>query len=101
LLRAIQEKEIDRVGGNKPVKIDIRILATSNRDLQKEVNKGTFREDLYFRLNVISLHLPPLREREEEVALLTDMFIQKYSKANGLPPRALTEAALEKLKAHS
>lgn len=101
LLRAIQEKEIDRVGGNKPVKIDIRILATSNRDLQKEVNKGTFREDLYFRLNVINLHLPPLREREEEVALLTDMFIQKYSKANGLPPRALTEAALEKLKAHS
>lgn len=101
LLRAIQEKEIDRVGGNKPVKVDIRILATSNRDLQKEVAKGTFREDLFFRLNVINLHLPPLREREEEVPLLADMFVQKYSKANGMPPRPLSDSAIEKLKAHS
>lgn len=101
LLRAIQEKEIDRVGSTKPVKIDIRILATSNRDLQKEVAKGTFREDLFFRLNVISLHMPPLRDRVEEVEPLAEMFIQKYSKANGMPPRALSEGALDKLKAHS
>lgn len=101
LLRAIQEKEIDRVGGSKPVSVNIRILATSNRDLQKEVAKGTFREDLYFRLNVINLMLPPLRERVDEIKPLAEMFIQKYSKANGLPPRALTEAALEKLKAHN
>lgn len=101
LLRAIQEKEIDRVGGTKPVKINIRILATSNRDLQKEVAAGRFREDLYFRLNVISLALPPLRERTEEISALADMFVQKYSKANGLPPRALSESAMAKLKAHN
>lgn len=101
LLRAIQEREIDRVGGNKPVKINIRILATSNRDLQKEVAKGTFREDLFFRLNVISLPLPPLRDRAGEIKPLAEMFIQKYSKANGMPPRPLADAALEKLEAHS
>lgn len=101
LLRAIQEKEIDRVGSTKPVPVNIRILATSNRDLQKEVAKGTFREDLYFRLNVISLALPPLRERTDELKALAEMFIQKYSKANGLPPRPLSESALLKLQAHS
>jgi two-component system, response regulator FlrC len=101
LLRAIQEKEIDRVGGSKPVPVNIRILATSNRDLQKEVAKGTFREDLYFRLNVINLLLPPLRDRVDEIRQLAEMFIGKYSKANGLPPRPLSDAALEKLKAHS
>lgn len=100
LLRAIQEQEIDRVGGTKPVKINIRILATSNRDLQKEVREGRFREDLYFRLNVISLQLPPLRERTEEIGALADLFVQKYSKANGLPPRPLSEAAMAKLKSH-
>jgi DNA-binding NtrC family response regulator len=101
LLRAIQEKEIDRVGGNKPVVVNIRILATSNRDLQKEVAKGTFREDLYFRLNVINLMLPPLRERLDEIKPLAEMFVQKYSKANGMPPRPLSEGALDKLRAHS
>ncbi|MGB1540172.1 MAG: sigma-54 interaction domain-containing protein, partial [Rickettsiales bacterium] len=100
LLRAIQEHEIDRVGGNKPVKVDIRIVATSNRDLQKEVSAGNFREDLYFRLNVINLELPPLRERLEEIPDLATMFVQKYSKANGLPPRPLNDAALTKLKAY-
>ena len=100
LLRAIQEHEIDRVGGTKPVKVNIRILATSNRDLQKEVKSGTFREDLYFRLNVISIGLPPLRERAEEIPALAEMFIQKYSKANGMPPRPISEGALAKLKAH-
>lgn len=100
LLRAIQEQEIDRVGGSKPVKVNIRIIATSNRNLQKEVAAGTFREDLYFRLNVINLELPPLRDRVEEIEPLTQMFIQKYSKANGLPPRPITDAALEKLKAY-
>ncbi|MCH2547961.1 MAG: sigma-54 dependent transcriptional regulator [Alphaproteobacteria bacterium] len=101
LLRAIQEKEIDRVGGSKPVQVNIRILATSNRDLQKEVAKGTFREDLFFRLNVISLMLPPLRDRVEEIKPLAEMFIAKYSKANGMPPRSMSDAALEKLQSHS
>src|SRR6202041_3901257 len=63
LLRAIQEREIDRVGGTQPIKIDIRLVATSNRDLEEEVKAKRFREDLYFRLNVVNLHLPPLRNR--------------------------------------
>ncbi len=100
LLRAIQEREIDRVGGSKPVKINIRILATSNRDLEAEVRRGTFREDLYFRLNVISLHLPKLAERLDDIPVLADYFIEKYSKANGMPTRKITAEAIAKLKSH-
>lgn len=100
LLRAIQEREIDRIGGNKPVKVDIRILATSNRDLLKEVKNGTFREDLYFRLNVINLQLPSLRDRLDDIEPLCEFFIDKYSKANGMPARKLNAAALAKLKAY-
>lgn len=100
LLRAIQEREVDRVGGSKPIKVNIRILATSNRDLEAEAKKGTFREDLYFRLNVISLHMPRLAERADDIPPLADFFIDKYSKANGMPPRKLTTEAAEKLKAY-
>lgn len=100
LLRAIQEREIDRVGGAKPIKINIRILATSNRDLEAEVKKGTFREDLYFRLNVISIPLPKLADRLDDIPPLAEYFIEKYSKANGLPPRKLTVEAIAKLKSH-
>jgi DNA-binding NtrC family response regulator len=100
LLRAIQEREIDRVGGNKPIKVNIRILATSNRDLEAEVKKGGFREDLYFRLNVISLHLPSLKDRVGDIAPLSDYFIEKYSKANGLPTRKLSADALTKLEGY-
>lgn len=101
LLRAIQEREIDRVGGNKPIKVNIRIIATSNRDLEAEARKGTFREDLYFRLNVINLHLPKLSDRLDDIPPLADYFIEKYSKANGMPTRKLTHAAIEKLRTHS
>ena len=97
LLRAIQEREIDRVGGTKPVPVDIRILATSNRNLMEEVQKGRFREDLYFRLNVIMIDLPPLRLREGDITLIGQHFIDKYSKANGLPSRRLTDAAKAKM----
>ncbi len=100
LLRAIQEREIDRVGGSKPVKINIRILATSNRDLEAEVRRGTFREDLYFRLNVISLHLPSLKDRLDDIPPLADYFIEKYSKANGMPMRKITPDAIAKLQSH-
>lgn len=100
LLRAIQEREIDRVGGTKPVKVNIRILATSNRDLEAEVKKGTFREDLYYRLNVISFPLPKLADRADDIPPLADYFIEKYSKANGVPIRPLSEAAIAKLKAY-
>lgn len=100
LLRAIQEKEIDRVGGSKPVKVNIRIIATSNRNLQEEVKKGNFREDLYFRLNIINLKLPPLRERKEDIDALIPYFIEKYSKLNGIEQRPINDAAIAKLKTY-
>jgi len=100
LLRAIQEKIIDRVGGTRPVPVDLRIIATSNRNLTDAVRNGTFREDLLFRLNVVNLKLPPLRDRPLDVAALAEHFVAKYSKANGLPPRTLTpEARLALLRA--
>ncbi len=101
LLRVLQEQEIDRIGGNKPVKINLRILATSNRNLQAEVAKGSFREDLYFRLNVIHLHMPPLRDRKEDIPLLAEHFIQKYSKANSIPPRPLAPEAKQVISSHA
>ncbi len=101
LLRALQEREIDRVGGTKPVKVDVRIIATSNRNLQEEVSKGTFREDLYFRLNVVNLAMPSLARREKDIPLLAQHFIKKYSEANHIAERPLSDAALAKLKTHS
>lgn len=101
LLRAIQEKEIDRIGSNKPVKVDIRLIATTNRDLEKEVKAGTFRQDLYFRLNVINLTLPPLRERKNDIPKLAKFFIEKYATQNGVPVKPLSEGALDKLLNHS
>jgi len=93
LLRAIQEREIDRVGGSHGIKVDLRILATSNRDLERTVAAGGFREDLYFRLNVVTLQLPPLRERPQDVAALARHFIEKYATLNGLAVAGLTAAA--------
>jgi two-component system response regulator FlrC len=101
LLRAIQEKEIDRIGSNKPVKVDIRLIATTNRDLEREVKAGTFRQDLYFRLNVINIELPSLRDRKTDIPRLAKFFIDRYAKQNGVPVRALSESALDKLLNHS
>jgi len=101
LLRAIQEREIDRVGGGEPVKVDIRVIATSNRDLEDEVRKGRFREDLLYRLNVMTLHLPSLRQRPLDIDVLADHFADKYSKANGLPARAISDTAREMLRRHA
>ena len=101
LLRAIQEREIDRVGGITPIKVDIRLIATSNRDLQEEVRKGCFCEDLYFRLNVINLHIPPLRERPADIPALSEAFVAKYAEANGVPARQLSSEALAILARHS
>ena len=89
LLRAIQEREIDRVGGTKPVKIDIRIVATSNRDLAEAASRGTFREDLLYRLNVVNLRIPALRERPKDIQALARHFAHKYAEANGVPYRAI------------
>src|SRR5215467_1897497 len=93
LLRAIQERVIDRVGGSKPVAVDIRIIATSNRNLVEAVREGKFREDLFFRLNVVNLKIPPLRERPADVLELAQHFIKKYSQANGVPARPLSAEA--------
>ena len=101
LLRALQEREIDRLGGGAPVKVNVRILATTNRDLPAEVQRGTFREDLYFRLNVVSLRIPPLRERPGDIAALAEHFVRRYAEVNGLPFRPLSREALLRLGSHS
>ncbi len=100
LLRAIQEREIDRVGGNTPIKVDIRLLATSNRNLESEVKQGQFREDLFFRLNVVNVCVPSLRERREDIVPLAEHFVRKYSEANGLPLRPLAAETAAKLRGH-
>ena len=100
LLRALQEREIDRVGGAKPVKVDIRVLATSNRDLAAAVREGSFREDLLYRLNVVNLRIPPLRERPADILALSEHFVKKYAEANGVAERPLSDAARRSLVAH-
>ena len=100
LLRAIQEREIDRVGGNHPIKVDIRVLATSNRDLDEAVRKGEFRDDLYFRLNVVNLAVPALRERPQDIDLLAEFFAKKYALHNGYEFRGITDPAKRLLLAH-
>lgn len=98
LLRAIQEKVIDRVGGTKPVPVDIRIIATSNRDLSEAVAERTFREDLLFRLNVVTLKIPPLRDRPVDIEALSHHFVKKYSEANGMSLKSIDETAMAKLQ---
>lgn len=97
LLRAIQEREIQRVGSDKALKVDVRIIAATNRDLLKEAEKGTFREDLYYRLNVVNLWIPSLRERSEDVSLLADFFLKKYSKRNRKQMKGFTPVAMDML----
>jgi DNA-binding NtrC family response regulator len=100
LLRAIQEREIDRVGGTKPVKVDIRIIATSNRDLAETVKHGTFREDLLYRLNVVNLRIPALRERPKDILALARHFAHKYAEANGVPFRPIASPTERLLISH-
>ena len=100
LLRAIQEKEITRIGSNDPVKVDVRIIATSNRNLEESVKKGEFREDLYFRLNVVTVALPALRERPSDIVPLAQFFADKYAEANSVEKKKISKAAEDKLKAY-
>ena len=93
LLRALQERVIDRVGGSTPIKVDIRVLATSNRNLAQEVKNGAFREDLFFRLNVVNLAVPALRERPLDIVALADHFAAKFADLNGVTRRPVSEAA--------
>ena len=100
LLRAIQEREITRIGNNDPVKVDVRIIATSNRDLEESVAKGEFREDLYFRLNVVNVRLPALRERPADILTLAKFFLDKFAEQNGVDKKNISEAAKQKIMAH-
>lgn len=98
LLRVLQEKEIDKVGGKQPIPVDIRVIATTNRSLQKECAEGRFREDLYYRLNVFPLKVPPLRERPEDIPLLTKYFIEKFSLMSGKRINGISDDAMDILK---
>lgn len=98
LLRVIQEKEVDRLGGRHPIPVDVRLIATTNRQIEPLLEKGAFREDLYFRLNVISLHLPPLRERREDIELLAHHFLQAFSASHGRSGLSFSKEALEWLR---
>jgi two-component system response regulator FlrC len=100
LLRAIQEREVDRIGGRAPVRLNVRIIATTNKDLELEVTRQTFREDLYFRLNVVSVHVPSLRDRPKDIPALADHFIEKYRGGHAPGFRQLSAAALAALTAH-
>jgi two-component system, NtrC family, response regulator AtoC len=98
LLRVLQEGEIERVGGTGVVKVDVRVLAATNRDLLEGVKKGNFREDLYYRLNVININMPPLRERRGDIAVLVEHFLDKYRHKTNAPPTKIAEEALELLE---
>ncbi len=100
LLRALQEREVTRIGSNESIKVDVRIIATSNRNLEQSVQKKEFREDLYFRLNVVNLRLPALRERPADIAELAQFFADKYAEANGVAAKKISAPSIAKLKAY-
>jgi DNA-binding NtrC family response regulator len=100
LLRVLQEREINKVGGDEPIEVDVRIVATSNRDLESEILQNKFREDLYYRLNVFHIHLPPLRERRDDIAFLVEHFIEKYNEENGFNVTGIEDTALKLLQSH-
>lgn len=101
LLRVIQEGQFERVGGTKSIKTDVRIIAATNRNLEDEIKNSRFREDLYYRLNVLQLEIPPLRERKEDIEELTEYFIRKYAEENGKNINKISAPALNKLRTYS
>jgi len=100
LLRFLEEREFERVGGNKTFKVDVRIVVATHRDLRKKIEEGSFREDLYYRLNVIEIHIPPLRERAGDIPLLAHYFLKKYADANSKQIEGLSDEVLAMLLAH-
>jgi DNA-binding NtrC family response regulator len=100
LLRALQEREFERVGGTETIRVDVRVISATNRDLETMIEDGTFREDVYYRLNVFPVHLPPLRDRPEDLVVLADHFVGKFSRRGRSGARSLSDAAKEKLKTY-
>jgi Nif-specific regulatory protein len=100
LLRVLQEREFERLGGVEPVKINVRLIAATNKDLELAVQAGSFREDLYYRLNVFSIYMPPLRERRPDIPLLADHFVEKYAAAHGKDVRRIATTAIDMLMAY-
>ena len=97
LLRVLQEREFERLGGTKTLKVDVRLIAATNKDLRAALEQGTFREDLYYRLNVVPIDIPPLREHKEDIPELVNHFLQRFARENGGPPKTITPAALKPL----
>jgi DNA-binding NtrC family response regulator len=100
LLRVIQEREFERVGGEERIKVDVRIVSASNRNLKEEIDKGNFREDLFYRLNVVSIHVPPLRDRPDDIPLMVHKFIEEFSKENNREIEGITNGALQTMMAY-
>ena len=99
VLRVLQDNVITRIGGAKPISVDVRVIAATNKTLENEIAAGKFREDLYYRLNVVPIHVPPIRERREDIPMLAQYFAATLSAREGIPPRTFTEDALERLSA--
>ncbi len=100
LLRVLSERTLERVGSNSPIKVDVRVIAATNKNLKQLVANGTFREDLYFRLNVVKIEMPPLRDRREDVVLLANSFLQEFAKENDRPVKPLSDEAMNLLLAY-
>jgi DNA-binding NtrC family response regulator len=101
LLRILSERTLERVGSNSPIKVDVRVIAATNKNLKELVEKGTFREDLYFRLNVVKIEMPPLRDRREDIVLLAGSFLQEFAKENDRPVKPLADDAMQLLLGYS
>jgi DNA-binding NtrC family response regulator len=100
LLRFLQEKTIDRLGGNRPIRVNVRVVAATNADLHTAMSEGRFRRDLYYRLKVLSINMPPLRERTEDILLISRFFLKKFSQDMGLETPALSGGAIDALQAY-
>jgi len=100
LLRVLQEREFERVGGGRPVRVDVRVIAATNRDLKAAVGNGTFRLDLFYRLNVFPIEVPPLRERKDDILMLVEYFVQRYARRVGKNTRLIDKKTLDLLQSY-